>query len=74
MADVASPMMDSAERDSLCGDLAESGESESQALREVLSLVSDGVQLAPGVASVPGSRHPYGTAERVGVARVEAHF
>jgi hypothetical protein len=58
--DVASLMMDSAERDALCGDLAESGESESQALREVLSLVSDGVQFAPRVASVTDFRQPYG--------------
>jgi hypothetical protein len=63
--------MDSAERDALCGDLAESGESKSQALHEVLSLLSDGVQLALGVASVTDSRQPYGTAERVSVARVE---
>jgi hypothetical protein len=39
MADAASLMLDSAERDAVCGDLAESGESGSQALREVLSLV-----------------------------------
>jgi hypothetical protein len=39
VADAASLMLDSAERDAVCGDLAESGESGSQALREVLSLV-----------------------------------
>jgi hypothetical protein len=39
MVDAASLMLDSAERDAVCGDLAESGESGSQALREVLSLV-----------------------------------
>jgi hypothetical protein len=39
MMATASLMLDSAERDAVCGDLAESGESGSQALREVLSLV-----------------------------------
>jgi hypothetical protein len=39
MVDAASLLLDSAERDAVCGDLAESGESGSRALREVLSLV-----------------------------------
>jgi len=39
MADTASFMLDSAERDAVCGDLAESKESGSQVLREVLGLV-----------------------------------
>lgn len=39
MADAASLMLDSAERDAVCGDLAETGESGWEALREVLSLV-----------------------------------
>jgi hypothetical protein len=39
MADAASLMLDSAERDAVCGDLTESGESGAQALRGVLSLV-----------------------------------
>jgi hypothetical protein len=39
MADATSLMLDSAECDAVCGDLTESGESGSQALREVLSLV-----------------------------------
>jgi|ERR1035437_10630480 hypothetical protein len=39
MMAAASLMLDSAERDAVCGDLAESGESGSQALREVLNLV-----------------------------------
>jgi len=39
MADTASLMLDSAERDAVCGDLTESGESGSQVLREVLGLV-----------------------------------
>ena len=39
MADTASLMLDSAERDAVCGDLAESRESGSQVLREVLGLV-----------------------------------
>jgi hypothetical protein len=39
MADTASLMLDLAERDAVCGDLAESRESGSQVLREVLGLV-----------------------------------
>jgi hypothetical protein len=39
VADEASRMLDSAERDAVCGDLAESGESGLQTLREVMSLV-----------------------------------
>jgi hypothetical protein len=39
MADKASLMLDLAERDAVCGDLAESGESESQVLRQLLGLV-----------------------------------
>ena len=39
MVDTASLMLDSAERDAVCGDLAESRESGSQVLREVLGLV-----------------------------------
>ncbi len=39
MADRVSLMLDSAERDAVCGDLAESRESGSQMLREVLGLV-----------------------------------
>jgi hypothetical protein len=39
MVDAASLLLDSAERDAVCGDLAESGESGPRALREVLSLV-----------------------------------
>src|SRR6185312_177354 len=39
MADRASLMLDSAERDAVCGDLAEAKESGSQVLREVLGLV-----------------------------------
>jgi hypothetical protein len=39
MADTASLMLDSAERDAVCGDLTESGESGPQVLGEVLGLV-----------------------------------
>ena len=39
MVDAASLLLDSAERDAVCGDLTESEESGSRALREVLSLV-----------------------------------
>jgi len=39
MADTTSLMLDSAERDAVCGDLAEARESGSQVLREVLGLV-----------------------------------
>jgi hypothetical protein len=72
MVHAVSLMLDPAEHDAVCGDLAESGESGSQALREVLNLVirRRAARLKVWAPSMAGSRQPYGTAERAGVGLV----